>query len=649
LILVTGSLLYVLVKLAVSVVRETSAVFVVTRLNPLGAGLASVGFFLLVMEYTGVENPVSKRTITGVVFVPVVISVLALIDPEYLWVRVGTDASTLSGYAWDVTSVSLGHQLYMSLLLLAGIGLLVRRETPSSNMFTVQVWALVFAALGPIVGNLAFQFGYIPFNLAPVMFVASGALIAWAILRAGFLDLIPIGRDTVLDQFDAGVVTLDEDHRVIDINERGRQLFGVDEADTVVGDHVDELFADHPSFGDLYWTVTAGDSEQDPLIEVDGAYYTVEVVLLGPSEEIILGRTIIIRDITEQKERERALKQARRELRQIVDLIPDPLYAKNSDDVVLLSNEANAELHGLRPEQIEGEREREFIRGVENIGSYDMYRQREIEVMESGEPTVFEEELEGPDGKEHVFKITRIPFETAGSDEDAVLGYARDVTDIKEYERELEETKRTLKQSNEKLDRFASTVSHDLRNPLNVARGRLELARMETESEHLVAVDEAHERIEALIEDLLALARQGDMIAETDAVDLARLAETTWRNVATAEATLTVETERMIHADTSRLTELLENLFRNAVEHAGEDVTITVGELADGFYVADDGPGVPVAKRGEVFDAGYSTADDGTGFGLNIVREIAEAHAWEVRVTDSESGGARFEITGVKI
>jgi signal transduction histidine kinase len=224
-----------------------------------------------------------------------------------------------------------------------------------------------------------------------------------------------------------------------------------------------------------------------------------------------------------------------------------------------------------------------------------------------------------------------------------------EITSQKRREQELEATKQSLKQTNEQLDQFASTVSHDLRNPLNVAQGRLELARTEAESEHLVAVGEAHERIEALIDDLLTLARQGNVIEETDAVDLATLAETTWQNVATAEATLIVETEQTIRADSARVEELLENLFRNAVEHAGGDVAVTVGELADGFYVADDGPGVPIEERGTVFDAGYSTADEGTGFGLHIVREITGAHGWEIRVTDSESGGARFEITSVEV
>jgi signal transduction histidine kinase len=191
-------------------------------------------------------------------------------------------------------------------------------------------------------------------------------------------------------------------------------------------------------------------------------------------------------------------------------------------------------------------------------------------------------------------------------------------------------------------------VSHDLRNPLNVAEGRLELAMENCESEHHDSVAQSLDRMESLIDDVLSLARAGEAVGETETVELAGLVEGCWQTVETASAGLVVETETRVQADPSRLQQLFENLMRNAVEHGGEDVTITVGDLPDGFYVEDDGPGIPEDERGNVFDAGYSTAADGTDLGLSIVREVAEAHRWEIEVTESESGGARFEATGVQ-
>jgi signal transduction histidine kinase len=99
------------------------------------------------------------------------------------------------------------------------------------------------------------------------------------------------------------------------------------------------------------------------------------------------------------------------------------------------------------------------------------------------------------------------------------------------------------------------------------------------------------------------------------------------------------------------LRELLGNLFRNSVTHGGDDtgVSVTVGTLAEaeGFYVADDGPGIPPEERDSVFEHGYTTSDAGSGLGLTIVDRIASAHGWTVTVTDSAAGGARFEtLTG---
>ena len=245
------------------------------------------------------------------------------------------------------------------------------------------------------------------------------------------------------------------------------------------------------------------------------------------------------------------------------------------------------------------------------------------------------------------------PATGAFDDEDVLLGeiLAGGLTRaLEQVERtgQLRARERELTEQNDRLEEFASIVSHDLRNPLTVAEGRTELAAMECDSEQLEHVERAHERMRTLIDDLLTLAREGEAVTGVEPVALPALVEGCWANVETGGATLVTDTERTVRADENRLKQLFENLMRNAIEHGGEGVTVTVGELDDGFFIGDDGPGIPEDERERIFDAGYSTREDGTGFGLSIVRRIVEAHDWEIRVTDGAEGGTRFEVTAVE-
>lgn len=219
----------------------------------------------------------------------------------------------------------------------------------------------------------------------------------------------------------------------------------------------------------------------------------------------------------------------------------------------------------------------------------------------------------------------------------------RDVSARKAREQELERT-------NERLDRFSKALSHDLRTPLSVATGRLDLAMDECDSDHLGAVETALERMDVLIENLRSLAHDGGESGEPEPVDLASLGESCVSTVAPDRATLETAVERPIMADANRTRRLLENLMRNAVVHGDEAPTITVAALPDasGFYVEDDGQGIEPDRREAVFETGYSTARGGSGFGLTVVRDIAAAHDWEVELTSGEDGGARFEFTGVE-
>ncbi|WEL18980.1 Signal transduction histidine kinase [Halorhabdus sp. SVX81] len=200
------------------------------------------------------------------------------------------------------------------------------------------------------------------------------------------------------------------------------------------------------------------------------------------------------------------------------------------------------------------------------------------------------------------------------------------------------------------LDHVASVISHDLRNPLDVAKARLRAARETGEVEHFEHVADAHDRMERIVGDVLTLARGADVVQPDGRVDISAAAERAWATVETDDADIVVEKSLpTVVADPDRLGRLFENLFRNSIEHGGTDVTVTVGPLADapGFYVADDGRGIPPGRRERVFAPGFSTDDHGTGLGLSIVARIADHHGWSVAATDSASGGARFEITGL--
>jgi PAS domain S-box-containing protein len=370
----------------------------------------------------------------------------------------------------------------------------------------------------------------------------------------------------------------------------------------------------------------------------DGSTFPVEIHVRRLDLSDSVRFVVISRDISERKRRESDLEQTNALLSTLVETLPVGVIAEDASRRVLAANHRLFELFELdrSPDDVLGEDCGDVAADVSGLfADPSRFAERIDEVIERCEP-VRDEELTLADGRTYARSYE--PIELA--DGTGHLWTYRDVSEQKEREGQLQ-------RQNERLNEFASVVSHDLRNPLNVAQGRVELAREECGSEHLDPAANALDRSLTLIDDLLTLAREGDAVGDLVSVDIAALVERCWQNVDTADATLSVEAERTIRADRSRLQQLVENLFRNAVEHGGDGVTVTVGDLGDGFYVADDGAGIPPEDRDSVFDAGFSTSREGTGFGLSIVQQVAEAHGWRVGVTESAGGGARFELTGV--
>jgi len=367
----------------------------------------------------------------------------------------------------------------------------------------------------------------------------------------------------------------------------------------------------------------------------------------------------------------------------IIDFSIRPITDERDNVVLLVTEGRNITKHKQRARELE--QKREFLRQIQSaadIGGWEVDFRTETmrwtdevyrihELPTEYEPAVedgidfyhpqdratitdaFERLRKTGDGYDLELRIITAADErrwvrTLGApwyDDDGTLigarGAFQDITERKERERELQRT-------NARLEEFASVVSHDLRNPLTVAQAALELGRESGAAEDFDRIKAAHKRMNALIDDLLTLARNGQQVDETQPIVLQTLLESVCETLPNDRATIDIALgDYRLEGDEARLRQLIENLLSNALTHGGDDVTIRVGRLEsrDGFYVADDGPGIPPAIREEIFDQGYSTTSEGTGFGLAIVKGIAEAHGWTVGVTESEDGGARFEVT----
>lgn len=338
------------------------------------------------------------------------------------------------------------------------------------------------------------------------------------------------------------------------------------------------------------------------------------------------------RDISDRREREQELER----YQTIIEALADPVYTLDADGYITYVNNAYLELTGYSRETIIGEHVSEIIAETDYETGQSIIE--DLLHEDDRQTGSWETERLTTDGDLIPCEIHVALLTGEGSEFQGTVGIVRDISDRVERERQL-------RRERNRLDRFASMVSHDLRSPLNVAQGRLELAAETGDGEHLDAVADSLDRMEALTHELLMLARAGEDVGETEAVELAALAESVWQSIETASARLITDTERTIQADRIRLKQLLENLYRNAVEHGGNEANVTVGDLPNGFYVEDDGPGIPADEHDRIFESGYSTKDGGTGMGLDIVQEIVEAHDWEMALTEAVDGGVRFEIT----
>ncbi len=340
-----------------------------------------------------------------------------------------------------------------------------------------------------------------------------------------------------------------------------------------------------------------------------------------------------IRNAVERHRAERRSEQERVKFQTVFEKASDAMIIADDDGVYQNVNSAACDLFDRPESDLLGKTAADFTYdGFDFETAWDSFQ--EIEHERGLFP------VERPDGSVRVAEYAAKSNILPGMH----LSVLRDITEQREYERQMHIER-------ERLSEFAGVLSHDLKNHVQVAKGNLELLangldRSERDR-RLETAKNAVTRIEHVIGDVLAISRTGEKQSEERAVNVSEMAEGIWNRVSTGAAQAAIEPDIVVTGDEWRLQRLLMNLFRNTVEHGGERVAIRVGRLGDrdGFFVEDDGPGIPSTERDAVFDWLHSTKEGGTGIGLKSVKQIIDAEGWSISIEEGTMGGARFEIS----
>ena len=416
------------------------------------------------------------------------------------------------------------------------------------------------------------------------------------------------------------------------MNEAAAGLFGLTPAEAI-GKRDADLFDAESAAAiremDATLLRTRRPQESETVRFIEGKKH-VFLTVKAPYEDetgAIAGIMGMSRTITERIGREQALRTVTREYRVVLHNAEDAIFLvdvhhSEAEPVFRFRwiSPAHESVTGMSPASVAGKTPREIMGEAAGAEVERNYRR----CVWLRQPIAYEEEPDLPGGT-RTWHTKLAPVLVEGEVR-GLVGIARDITERVKRERELQ-------RRNRRLSEFADVVAHDLRNPLHVTLGRIEKALATDTTAPLEQAVQALQRMDAIIVDTLTLARQGRTVATFHRVDLADVARDSWSLVETSANTLHIEDDIVVHGDANRLRHIFENLFRNAVEHGGPDVSVRIGRAGErSFFVADDGPGIRPERRMLVFEPGHTSTQEGTGFGLAIVRRVAEAHGWQVQV-----------------
>jgi len=287
-----------------------------TRVEYIGIVLLPAAWFAFACQYTGHASWLGRRAIVLLAVEPVAILLLIWTNEYHtlFWRSIG-QAPGDPLFAWRSTRgvAYWAHAGYTYLMLLAGTILLIRAFMRSPGLYRGQTTGLLIGALVPWVSNGLYLAGLnplAPLEVTPFAFLITGLIIAWSVLRFQLLAIVPVGRDRVIEEIAEGMLVLDRDSRIVDINPAACQVLGRS-ARAIIGQPASTILAGWPA---ATHTSLPTDAAHQELALVEGSHprhFDLRISPLRGHGGRVSGHVILLHDITERKQAEIALAQAK--------------------------------------------------------------------------------------------------------------------------------------------------------------------------------------------------------------------------------------------------------------------------------------------------------------------------------------------------
>ena len=647
------------------------------RTQYLGIVTVPVTWLCFVLQYTGREKWLTRRNLMLLMISPLITLLLTWTNEAHnlIWSTIELDTSG----SFSMLDLTYGpwfwiHSTFSYLLLLLGTLLLIRSFIRSPQLYRGQTVALLIGVLAPWVGNGLYLFDVNPLpnlDLTPFAFTVTGLAVGWGASRFRMLDIVPVARDVVIEHMNDGVIVLDAQSRIVDINPAARQLVGCSDQD-LIGQPMDQALS---NWADLVERCREAEEAHTEIVLGEAGsrrYFDLHFSTLRDQRQGGGGRVIVLRDTTALKEAEIALREFNQELTdQNLELRKLTRAVEQSGSTIVITdlegdieyvNPAFSRTTGYSEQEAIGENPRILKSGEHPPEMYEeMWK-----TISGGE--VWRGELinKKKDGQLYWEAATISPINDEAGNIVHYLAVKRDITARKQAEEAQRRYAAELEAQNAELDAFSHTVAHDLKNPLTALIGSSNLLRMryadmsqEQREDLLQKIEQSGFKIRNIVDELLLLAS----VREVSEVGTSPL---------DMEAIVAEAQERLEHLIEDHRAEIIlperwpvavgygpwveeiwVNYLSNAIKYGGRPPQVEIGATIEKegwvrYWVRDNGEGLSSAEQARLFtpfERLHQASVEGHGLGLSVVRRIMEKLGGRVGVESEEGEGSTFYFT----